>query len=86
MNESSRRGFLGIAGAGAVAVGAAAVAPAAFAEDTEARVPPEGSADEPVVAHVADARKGDLSLMVGEREVVVHDPALVNRILNAARK
>jgi len=38
------------------------------------------------VAYVSDARKGDLSLMVGEREVVVHDRALVNRILNAARK
>ncbi|HZJ07948.1 MAG TPA: hypothetical protein VFD59_21170 [Nocardioidaceae bacterium] len=86
MSDSTRRGFLGIAGAGAVAAGAAAVAPAAFAEDTEARTPPEGSADEPVVAYVSNARKGELSLMAGEREVVLHDRALVNRILNAARR
>jgi len=28
------------------------------------------------VAYVSDLRRGDLSVMVGEREVVVHDPAL----------
>jgi len=84
MSDSTRRGFLGKAGAGAVAVGAAAVAPAAFAEDAAARPPAEGSSSEPVVAYVQDARKGALSLMVGEREVVVRDRDLVNRILNAA--
>jgi hypothetical protein len=43
------------------------------------------SAREPVVAYVRDHRSDELRLMVGEREVVVHDRDLVTRILNAAR-
>ena len=49
----------------------------------EAR-PTASSAREPVVAYVEDHRSGRLRLMVGEREVVVHDRDLVTRILNAA--
>ena len=36
------------------------------------------------MAYVKDHRPASLRLMVGEREVVVHDRDLVNRILNAA--
>jgi hypothetical protein len=36
------------------------------------------------VAYVSDATSGELTLLVGEREVVVHDRDLVNRLLNAA--
>ena len=36
------------------------------------------------MAYVQDHRSSELTLMVGEREVVVHDRDLVNRILNAA--
>ncbi len=36
------------------------------------------------MAYVEDHRSGKLRLMVGEREVVVHDRDLVTRILNAA--
>ena len=43
-----------------------------------------GSAQEPVVAYVGDHGSDELHLMVGEREVVVHDRDLVTRILNAA--
>jgi hypothetical protein len=82
MSETSRRKFIGVAGAGVAAVGAASVVPnAAFAAETKAR---EDSATDPVVAYVKDVRSGRLSLMVGEREVVVHDRDLVNRLLNAA--
>jgi hypothetical protein len=38
-----------------------------------------------VVAHVADARTGELRVMVGTREVVRHDPHLVALLLRAAR-
>lgn len=86
MNDSTRRGFLGMAGAGAVAAGTVSLAPAAFAEDADAKAPPEGSANEPVVAYVSDARKGEVSVMSGEREVIVRDRALANRLLNAARR
>ncbi|MGZ4505496.1 MAG: hypothetical protein ACXVW3_16510 [Nocardioidaceae bacterium] len=82
MSETSRRKFLAVAGAGAAA-GAAGVTSggAAFVGETQQR---RGSARETVVAYVKDHRSSELRLMVGEREVVVHDRDLVNRILNAA--
>ena len=82
MSNTSRRKFLEMAGTGAAVAGAAAVVPsAAFAGEAERGTK---SATEPVVAYVKDARSSELSLMVGDREVVVHDRDLVNRILNAA--
>ena len=75
-SDSSRRGFLILAGAGAAAVGAVALAAPASASGREQEPDREVSADGPLVAYVSDLRRGDLSVMVGEREVVVHDPAL----------
>ena len=46
--------------------------------------PSAASARESVVAYVEDHRSGRLRLLVGEREVVVHDRDLVTRILNSA--
>ena len=82
MSETNRRKFLAVAGAGAAAgtVGLTGVASAASGETH--RKP--GSAQETVVAYVKDHRSSTLRLMVGEREVVVRDQDLVNRILNAA--
>ena len=83
MSETSRRKLLAGTGAG-VAVGTVALTmrPGAAAAG-EAR-PTPSSAREPVVAYVEDHRSGAVRLMVGEREVVVHDRDLVTRILNAA--
>jgi hypothetical protein len=82
MNDTSRRRFLGVAGAGAAVAGAAAVIPgAAFAGETPRR---SGGASESVVAYVGDARGSELTLLVGEREVVVRDRDLVRRLLDAA--
>jgi hypothetical protein len=75
MSDSSRRGFLMMAGAGAAAVGAAAVAPAAFASRESADTGPI-TVEGPLVAYVSDLHKGEVSVMKGEREVVVHDRAL----------
>ena len=80
MTETNRRKFLAVTGAGAVAGTVGLVAGPASAA---ARRRP-GSAHEPVVAYVADHGSDELQLMVGEREVVVHDRDLVTRILNAA--
>ena len=38
-----------------------------------------------VVAHVRNASTGEVAVMVGESEVVYHDPKLVGRLLAAAR-
>ena len=82
MSDTSRRKFLAAAGvgtaAGTIALATAGVASAA---DTQRR---SGSASEPVLAVVPDHRSSELRLLVGEREVVVHDRDLVTRILNAA--
>jgi hypothetical protein len=76
MTNTSRRKFLAATGAGAGSVVLPGTAHAA-------RRSPE-SARESVVAFVADHRSAELRLLVGEREVVVHDLDLVTRILNAA--
>ena len=81
MTETSRRKLLAGAGAG-VAVGTVGLTMGP-AQAKEAR-PSAAGAREPVVAYVEDHRSGRLRLMVGEREVVVHDRDLVTRILNAA--
>jgi len=81
MSETSRRKLLAAGGAG-VAAGTVALTmgPAQAGEARRAA----SSTKKPVVAYVADHRSGELRLMVGEREVVVHDEDLVTRILNAA--
>jgi len=80
MSDTSRRTFLAVAGAGAAAGTVAATTGMAFAETRRTA----DSATRPVVAFVRDHRSSELQLMVGEREVIVHDRDLVNRILNAA--
>jgi hypothetical protein len=86
MSDTSRRKFLAVAGAGAAAgtVGlTGGLTGVASAASAETRRRPD-SARETVVAYVKDHRSSTLRLMVGEREVIVHDRDLVNRILNAA--
>ena len=78
MSSSTRRGFLALSAMGVAAV---AAAPSALAAGTS----PEASdatstATGPVIAYVHDAARGEVSVMRGEHEVVVHDPALVRLI------
>lgn len=92
MERSTRRGFLIIAGAGAaMTAGAAAVATTAGAAgpaDTAAQATPPtalpATAAGTLVAYVKDVRSGRVSVMVGESEVVLHDPDLVARLAHAA--
>jgi hypothetical protein len=88
MSESTRRGFLKVAGA---AAGVAAVTVGAAIRTgrhtvagtgTAAAVPAHASG--PLVAYVRDVRGAEVSVLVGETEVVVHDADLVAR-LSAAR-
>jgi hypothetical protein len=81
MSETNRRKFLAAAGAGAAAGFVGMNAGPAFAGGTERG---KNAAKETVVAYVEDHHGSELTLLVGEREVVVHDRDLVNRILNAA--
>lgn len=80
--ETSRRKFLAAAGIGAAGTvgltGEAAMAAPADAKRSGT------SAREPVVAYVEHHFSDRVHLMVGEREIVVHDRDLATRILNAA--
>jgi hypothetical protein len=44
-----------------------------------------GALTEPLIAQVKDPSTGEISLFQGEREVVVHSPALARGLLSAAR-
>ena len=85
MSDTSRRKFLAAAGIGAAGttglVGGLTGAPASAAS-TATRS--STSAREPVVAYVEHHFSDRVHLMVGEREIVVHDQDLATRILNAA--
>ena len=82
MANATRRGFLAAAGTGtAIAVvataGRADAAPRSNEEAIEAL---NGAV---LIAFIDDPRSGVLSLMVGEDEVEIHDPALVRRLVKA---
>jgi hypothetical protein len=82
MTDSTRRRFLATAGLG-TAAGLAAVtvgaAPASAAEDD---VLPAG-AHGAMAAYIHDVRKGEVALMIEDREVVIKDKRLVARLANA---
>jgi hypothetical protein len=85
MPDSTRRNFLIATGAGAAAVGVASALPGSAegrpATDEQASLPSDA---QPLVAHISDPNSGSLSLLVGEREITVHDPELVARLARAA--
>jgi hypothetical protein len=83
MSESTRRGFLALAGAGAVAGAAVVAAPSAGAESKpdEVTMPPD--ADGAMAAYIHDLKKGEVALMVEGHEVVVTDKQLVARLARA---
>ena len=82
MNDSTRRGFLAVAGAGAVAGAAVVAAPGAAAftrDDTKLPAGAEGS----MAAYIHDVKKGEVALMIEGREVIVTDKKLVARLAHA---
>lgn len=95
MSEVTRRAFLGT-GPGAAAAGLAlagrtsrAPRPAGSGPARPSRRPTTSTAAGPgsraYVVHVRDASTGEVSVMTGESEVRLHDPALVARVVAAAR-
>jgi hypothetical protein len=87
MSDTSRRKFLaaaGIGAAGTVGLTGTSASAATSAASTASRDSDSDSARQPVVAYIEHHFSDRIHLMVGEREIVVHDRDLVNRILNAA--
>jgi hypothetical protein len=91
MAKLTRRGFIKQASVGAAAVGALSAVPVlgtsrAFAHPSPAS--PDVQAVEhqgPIIAHIRDAKSGEVSIYVGTREVVIHDLELVSRLVKALR-
>lgn len=95
MAGMSRRMLLKRGGAGAAAAAFVAAIPAfpgrAWASRKAAAVHNDGvgasagrAADGPLVVHIPDPRTGEVHLMVGTREVVRTDRALVARLVREA--
>lgn len=92
MSETNRRSFLIHGGAGAAVAGAVLLAPGV----AEAAIPstaPTGTATTlpagaaslgPIVAYVEDLTAGTISVLVGDRAVVLHDPAMAAKLAHAA--
>ena len=85
MARNSRRTLLKSAAAGAAAIGLVG-AGGGLAASTIAAKGSIATSSEPVVAYVSDARKGEIVVMVGTREVVRRDAALVARLLAIAKE
>lgn len=80
----TRRTLLKAAAVGTAAVGLAAAGPlTGMASASTAAL--EGTSS-PVVAYVSDARKGEVVVMVGTREITRRDPALVARLVAIAKE
>lgn len=91
MTKLTRRGFLGKTSAGAATIGALLALPGL----AEASPSPSRRTDfhltqeelaGPVVVHVRDLATGELAILVGTREVLIHDREFVTRLGEAARQ
>ena len=84
MSPFSRRSLikqtsLGAASAGALFAMPGLAAPRAAAASRPAVTLPA----EPLAAYVRNAATGEISLLIGRREIVFHDPELVRRLVQA---
>jgi hypothetical protein len=82
--DHSRRGFLAIAGTGTAAAAGAAMLGGATEAGAKPTTTVPAHATTPLVAYVSDAHSGEVTVMVDDREVVVHDKELAARIARAA--
>ncbi len=85
MTRNSRRTLLKSAAAGAAAIGIAGAA-GRIAGSSPAAKGSIGTSSEPLVAYVRDARKGEIVVMVGTREIARRDAGLVARLVAIAKE
>jgi hypothetical protein len=88
MERLSRRSFMKIAGAatGAAALAAAPpIARAAIGEEDAQKIDPKSAVpEEPLVAYVRDAARGEVTVTSGTAEHTYRDRVLVQRLLRAS--
>jgi hypothetical protein len=89
MAKLTRRGFLEQTTVGVATLGVLTTVPglAAVSEAPEdvATELSTSALPEAMVAHVRDLATGEISLLVGNQEIIYRDPELVMRLLRAAR-
>ncbi len=89
MAKVTRRTFLSttVGAAGGVAAMGLIAGPGALVEAAQnvADASDGPMSGEPMTAYVRDAATGEISVMVGHREVVTKDPQLIRRLQRAAR-
>jgi len=90
MAKMTRQGFITKTSAGAVALGALVALPGLPHSEAAGRPTPQGTGmdaelHQPLMLHVRNAATGEVALLVGTREIVYHDRALVRRLVQATR-
>jgi hypothetical protein len=90
MAELTRRSFLthasiGVAG-GALAGGLTSLPGLSEIPLLAAPIPAAGATEPDLIAHVRDVSTGEISIMVGTREVIHRDRSLAMRLMEAASK
>jgi hypothetical protein len=75
-------GIVGVAGGLLIDAGAGVASAATTSTASASHAP--ASASGPLVAHVYDARTGEVDLFTGEEHVRVHNPALARALAQAA--
>jgi len=89
MAKVTRRTFLSttVGAAGGVAAMGLIAGPSTLVEaaQTAAQANDCPASREPMTAYVRDAATGEISVMVGHREVITKDPQLIRRLQRAAR-
>jgi hypothetical protein len=88
MTKLSRRGFFKQTSASAATFGVLVAIPGMVAATEVPEAPAVETSianfTEPLLAHVSDLASGEISLLVGTREIIFRDPNLVMRLLQAA--
>ncbi|HEY6783274.1 MAG TPA: hypothetical protein VI296_08580 [Candidatus Dormibacteraeota bacterium] len=89
MAKVTRRTFLSttVGAAGGVAAMGLIAGPGTLVEAAQnvADASDGPMSSEPMTAYVRDAATGEISVMVGHREIVTKDPQLIRRLQRAAR-
>ncbi|GAC1432391.1 MAG: hypothetical protein PVS3B3_36940 [Ktedonobacteraceae bacterium] len=87
MAKMTRRAMLWATSASVAAVTGAAALVGKQTESASAAAPSTTgiAASGSVTAYIADVKSGKISLLFGEKEVVINNPALVQQIVGAAR-
>ena len=88
----TRRGFIGQTTASVATIGVLATVPTLVAAPEMTDVVATGTAEaelsatafsESIVAHISDLASGEITIMSGTKEIVLHDADLVLRLLKA---